>query len=166
MGDHFLMSDHRSGDLSCAKRYRAGWAIDWIDQVLPLERSISAVWALSPAATQSAAETQETLHRTEPLAGVGVRSIDQRLPFQRSAADWWVLFVWKPTAVQSAGEMHETPVRFASGVPLGLRWIDHVRPSHRSTSSRTPMLPTATQEALVHETALSIAFSRGEVVGA
>jgi hypothetical protein len=132
---------------------------------VPLERSISAVWALSPAATQSAAELQDTLQRIEPPAGVGVRSIDQWPPVHRSATDWWVLFVWSPTAVHSRDEAHDTPFKVASGALLGFRWIDHVRPFHRSTSGRKPMLPTAMHDPLVHETALSIALSRGLVAG-
>jgi hypothetical protein len=89
----------------------------WIDQTAPFQCSTRAPRPRSPTATQSASETQDTLFRTEALAGVGVGSIDQRLPFQRSARDRPEPLVKPPTAAQSRGDGQDTPFSVASTTP-------------------------------------------------
>jgi hypothetical protein len=96
---------------------------------------------------------------------VGVGSTDHRRPSQRSATDWWELFVRPPTATQSDIETHDTPFITAPGASGGSRCIDHVRPFQRSISCCGPRTPTAIHHRLVHATAFSIALTPAGVRG-
>ena len=98
-----------------------------------------------PIAVQTVTAGQDTLVKWR-LPGVGARSIDQRLPSQRSTTD--------PAAVQAFREAHDT----ASSSPLrkilrgfGAAMIDHRAPCERSISAfwlysfAFSVNPTATQ---------------------
>ena len=70
------------------------------------------------------------------LAGLTGPTIDQLVPFQRSANVLWPLFEKVPTAMQLVLDAHETPRRTVEVAPagLGLVTIDHVVPFQRSTN--------------------------------
>jgi hypothetical protein len=74
-----------------------GFEVVWMDQLVPFQRSASVRWVpvlavKLPTAVQAVADVHET--PLSPLAvapaGFGVFSIDQVVPFQRSASVRWV----------------------------------------------------------------------------
>src|SRR5437588_884580 len=75
---------------------------------------------------QNLADEHETSFRCAPgprWAGLGVRWIDHRLPFHRSASV--TPTPRSPTAVQARGEVHETAYRESPSPGLGVAWSDH-----------------------------------------
>jgi hypothetical protein len=105
-------------------------------QELPFHSSPKPV----PLASQAFAVVQETLRSSENVddAGLGVVSIDQVVPFQRSAK---VVVVEplrdQPTAVQAEVEVQETPEKPAVDAPWGFGavTVDQVEPFQRSAKS-------------------------------
>jgi predicted secreted protein len=95
-----------------------------MDQLVPFHRSANVSWRLVlfvylPTAVQAVAEVHETALRMLPVApvGLGTASIDQLVPFQRSASITClpVALMAPPTAVQAVAEVQDTAHRF----PLG-----------------------------------------------
>jgi hypothetical protein len=112
---------------------------------VPFQRSINvfvvAPTVALPTATQLVAvvhDTPLTATAAAPL-GVGLATIDQVVPFQRSMSTCGAeLFADLPTAMQLDTVEHEMPARFAETAPagIGMLTIDQLVPFHRSTSGR------------------------------
>ena len=86
-----------SGDMhdtaeSDAPRSPARPRSGWIDQLLPSQRSTSALFEEPPTAVQAVGELQDTPLSPLPPDAVafGVGSIDQVVPFQRSTSTYAV----------------------------------------------------------------------------
>src|SRR5437764_4999130 len=81
----------------------------------------------SPTVVQADGEVQEMPPRkvcTAP-AGLGVGTMAQRFPFQRSVSGltgpaWEAVALYAPAAMQNAVEVHETPLRPAPCPPAGV----------------------------------------------
>jgi hypothetical protein len=121
---------HAAADVqeTAFKTYPGLWevGVGWMRHPWPFQRSTSVpkvvppLKALKPpTAVQFEGEVQETPSRPlEPApAGLGVGSIAQTLPFQRSAS---VPKVDSPTAIQEKGDMHEMPSSCAPRDPAEL----------------------------------------------
>ncbi len=131
---------------------RGRLGVRWIDQRLPSQRSanvteVPARPVKSPTAVQRVAETHDTppssSSTASPVAptalapgGVTSRSIDQTLPFQRSASIAKVpdRFAKIPIAMHADVDTHDTPSSSLPFAPrgVGMRCPDQVVPSHLS----------------------------------
>jgi hypothetical protein len=135
-----------------------------IDHVLPFQRSINVAgssgppMSLKPTAKQLVALVHATLLSMlpEPIAGLGLVTIDHFVPFQRSINVLEALPVAAPpTAKQLVGLVQDTPLSSGSGAPLGvgLATNDQTVPSQCSISVGPPVVPTAKQsDGMEHET--------------
>jgi hypothetical protein len=115
----------------------------WIDHCFSFQCSAkNRPSLLRPTAVQAAGDAQDTA--VSMALAVGVRIVDQRLPFQRSTSGASPVTGWSvaPTAMHMLGEAQETPSRPVSVWPtLGVVWIDQRFPIQRSASG-PPLLST------------------------
>jgi hypothetical protein len=127
----------------------------WIDQLEPFQCSTSAVVAVvfdsvSPTAVHAAARQETTSSRTScmppAMDGLGVRWINQREPFQRSANA--ALPPESPTAVHAVTDEQSTVSNSPPPLGVGVGTIDQLEPFHRSASVVPPVStdPTAMQK--------------------
>ncbi len=139
---------------------------------MPFPRSISVVVTPPtvelPTATQLVVPVQDTPMTATAVAplGVGLATIDQAEPFQRSMSTCEAeLFADVPTATQLDAVAQEMPAKCAttSWAGTGMSTIDQLVPFQRSTSGCSLQhvveveLPTAKQfVVLVQETAASV----------
>jgi hypothetical protein len=149
----------------------AGFGVGWIDQLVPSRRcasvtSTSAPLVKNPTAVQESTREHEIPANWPyvPPAGLGLRWIDQLVPFHRSASITSLLGrpMWyqSPTAVHDRRDGHDTAMSRLLVAPLGVgvRWIDQARPFHRSAKvlslpARLVEDPTAVQDrGDVHDT--------------
>jgi hypothetical protein len=112
-----------------------------IDQRVPFQDSMSVFSDLfpkpvaeNPAAMQTFGETHETPLKPLSARGLGLGTIDHRVPFQdsMSVSSCPLLVTEYPAAVHAAAETHETPRRSELGPGLGLGTTDHRVPSQDS----------------------------------
>jgi hypothetical protein len=145
-----------------------GLGLATIAQVVPFQRStnvFSTEFDLSPTAKQLVVSTHDTPPSpalVEPSVGLGLPTIDQLVPFQRSTNVCIAEVVEKkPTAKQLDVLGHDTPSRAEPVAPpgFGLATIDQLVPSQRSTNVFWPgplAAPTAKQlVVLAHDTPFS-----------
>jgi hypothetical protein len=145
-----------------------GVGVDWIDQLVPSQRSTNGPFPMWPTAVHAVAEVHDTPFSMAPPVGLGVDWIVQRVPSHRSAkvSSSPPRLNKEPMAVQAEAEVHDTPVRTLSTGLVGLRvdWIDQLVPSQPWAKVREfgagtllfTMSPTAVQAVVeVHDTALS-----------
>ena len=113
----------------------------------------------NPTAVQDLREAHDTPSSWLLIAsaGLGVRWIDQLVPFQRSAS---VAPALDPSAVHAILDAHDTPTS-APPIGFGVRWIAQLLPFHRSANvakvpARSVKNPTAAQDLSDgHDTPLS-----------
>jgi hypothetical protein len=140
----------------------------WV-HVLPSQTSTSVAPLFHPAplahptATHAVADVHVTPLRLLLVApvGLGVGSVVQMLPFQRSTNVRRLspASLEFPTAMQSVAEVHATLARLLVRAPLGLGvgWIVHVMPFQCSASVVPSLDPTAVHAVTeVHETPLRL----------
>src|SRR5215472_14159792 len=126
----------------------AGLGLGTTDQRVPFQDSITVLNAVplgetAPTAVHASAETHDTPFRSLPVpARLGVRTTDQRVPFQDSARVPPGPPCVKPTAMQAAAEAQDTATSRLSPRPeLGLCTSDQRVPSQRSARvTIAPML--------------------------
>jgi hypothetical protein len=150
--------------------FPVGLGVVSTDQLVPFQPSAKVTVPvveikLEPTAVQAVADVHETPLSVldSALVGLGVVSIDQLAPFQRSANDTVsrVELELEPTAVQAVADVHETELRRSPPVGLGVLWIDQSVPFQRSANvaslpTRLKESPTAVQAVLdVHDTPTS-----------
>jgi hypothetical protein len=89
-----------------------------------------------PTAVHAVFDAHESPSSVLKPAGLGVRSIDQRRPFHRSAnvARSRSLLVSYPTAVHAVFDVHASPSSVLTLAGLGVRSVDQRCPFHRSAN--------------------------------
>ena len=141
-------------------------------QVVPSQRSASALVDEYPTAVHAAGEVHDTAVKALcGAAGLGVAWIAQVVPSQRSASVDWAyelhdephgkMVAELPTAVQAVAEVQDTPVKALSVTParLGVAWMAQLLPFQRSAKvcespERVSNCPTAMHaEAELHDVA-------------
>jgi hypothetical protein len=121
----------------CVAPLRFG--VNWIDQLLPSQRSANIPWLpptkACPTAVHAVVEVHDTATRLVVLVGLAVGSIVQLVPSQRPAN---VPLLPLPTAVQAVVDVHDTPLRrlFTALVGFGVDWIDQLVPFQLSANVR------------------------------
>ena len=114
-----------------------GWGVGWIVHAEPFQRSASVVrmpeaLTESPTAVHAFAAAQATPDNELAVAseGLGVDTIDQALPFQRSAIVTVVpeAFTLLPTAMQAALDVHATPASDVACAPAGSGMVCSAQP--------------------------------------
>jgi hypothetical protein len=113
------------------------------------------LWLELPTAMQAVGEGHDTPLSVVEMA-LGICSVAQRLPFQRSTSAAPSEF---PTAVQAVGDAHDTADKLLSSAPAGssVAAIAQRLPFQRSTSAAPSEFPTAVQAVGdAHDTADSL----------
>ena len=122
------------------------------------------LFTTAPTAKQFVALVHDTPASalSAPPGALGLGTIDQDVPFQRSINVFVAALVWKlPTAKQVVALTHDMADRALSDDPDNGGAIDQVLPFHVSANDSSPMpastLPTVRQLlALAHETSASV----------
>src|SRR6516162_8190758 len=125
-----------------------GLGVGTTDHRVPFQDSITVLNAVplgetAPTAVHASADTHDTPFRSLPVpARLGVRTTDQRVPFQDSARVPPGPPCVKPTAMQAAAEAQDTATSSLLLLPkLGLGTSDQRVPSQRSARvTSAPML--------------------------